>query len=579
MSESEQPQEALPPIPPPAFRRGDVGIAAGLALAMVAIVCLTSNHYGVTYDEGWYVSGSIRARRWVGRLFTDPGGALSDSGLTRDWAASRRVSGGAVIHEQQPGGAKLVDGLLGYPVGRLFGQTYPERAGTALFLGSCVAALYLLLAPVWGRVAAVAAVLALVTMPRIFAHAHLVALDVPVMSSGLVCICLMFWAVARRSTVLAILSGLAWGLAMSCKINALFVPLILAAWILAFHRRFALRAALCLTGGGVVGFLVSWPWLWRDTLPRLGEYIAFHTQHYRVAAAYFGTVSGDQPWHYPAVMTAITTPPLTLLLALAGAALIAGEFRRPKTEVDGPAPLWRRSQALLLLLAVLLNIAFNSLPSAPKYNGVRLFLPFFPFVAAFAGIAVSRIVFGLTGRLRQGLGTFLTPGRMRGLVAALVFLPAVYSTLLLHPFQLSYYNRLIGGSMGAIERGMDVTYWGEAYSAATNYVIDNARPGDVIWVDLPGCEWIVSHYLELAGVSDTLSAISGGVPPAEASWAIVQNKESELRPETRALVASGPPRFPVSIEGALLCAVYDRAGIDRVFPQRARTTPVEEGDP
>ena len=541
--------------------RTDGGIALSLALAATFVVCASLNDYGLTYDEGWYISGSVRAREWVGTLFTRPGAALSDEGLREHWAASREVAGGEVIHEQQPGAAKLVDGVLGWPLGVVAGSMAPERAGTALFLAACVAALYLFLAGVWGRTAGAFAAGALVLMPRVFAHAHLCALDVPVMSTSFICVALMFAATVRRSIGLALLSGLVWGIALSCKINAVFAAPILAAWLLLFHRAFAPRAGLCLAGGGIFGFLLSWPWLWRDTLTRLSDYFGFHLKHYHVAVSYFGHVSGDQPWHYPAVMTGITTPPLVLLLGLAGIAVAAACLRRREQGAVPRALDWRRSQAALILLGAALNIGFNSLPSAPKYNGVRLFLPFFPFLVALSAVALRAVALKVTQGMAVNAGSLLTPRRVRVALAVLVLVPSLRSTGLSHPYQLSYYNLLIGGTRGAVARGMDATYWGDTYLAAASFVASQRKPGETVWVDLPGCEWIIRQYLSAADPG--VEVHSGGAPSAEASWAIVQNKESELRPESRALLAVATPRFATTLDGVPLSLVYDRIGIAR----------------
>jgi 4-amino-4-deoxy-L-arabinose transferase-like glycosyltransferase len=546
-------------------------VPAAIALGTIAIVCSTTDHYGLTYDEGWYISRSVRAREWAGALATDPGFALSQEGIRRYWAAETR-SGDQVLKEQQPGAVKLVGGLLGYPVGLVFGVAFPERAGTALFLAGCLVALYVFIAGVWGRAAGWFAVGALLLMPRAFAHAHLCALDVPVMSMMLIAVALMFAAVQKGSLLLAALSGLAWGVALSCKINALFVPLILAAWILLLHRGFALRAALSLAVGGPVGFLATWPWLWHHTGSRLADYLHFHLQHYPVAVSYFGHVSAHQPWHYPLVMTAITTPPVTLLLGLIGIGLAARELRRKPSDAPEVADdtRWRRSQALLVLLGALFTIGFNCLPSAPKYTGVRLFLPFFAFLAALAAISFGAMGEALARRVPAGEGRLLSPVRVKVLLAGLALLPALRVVLGTHPYQLSYYNVFIGGTRGAVAQGLEATYWGDSYMAVCNDLAPRLQPGDTVWVDLPGCQWIIEQYLK--PVCPDLRFASSGWPPPETSWAIVQNKASELSPAARALMASGPPLFAAELDGVPLSLLYGRDSTTRA---REQMPPVE----
>lgn len=556
-----------------------MAVPALIAAGAVMIVCSTINHYGLTYDEGWYISRSMRARSWARELVTRPRFALSENGIRKYWAAEVRL-GDKVLTEQQPGAVKLVCGWFGYPLGRLFGASLPERAGTALFYGACLAAVYVFVGSVWGNAAGAFASATLLLMPRVFAHAHLCALDVPVMSMMAISAALMFAAVQRKSLTLGALSGLAWGVALGCKINAIFLPVIIMLWILSLHREFALRAALCMLIGGPLGFVGTWPWLWYDTVTRTADYLAFHLKHYPVAVSYFGVVSTQQPWHYPLVMAAITTPPVTLALGLIGiAATLRTLWRQGKSNplLRGAAST-QQSHALLLLLGALFTIGPNCLPSAPKYTGERLFLPFFPFLSATAAVGFGLLGSWLSSRLSEGAKTVSARRRLKVLLTLLLLLPALRAVAGTHPFQLSYYNILIGGLQGAAARGMEATYWGDSYMAACHFLEARLRPDDVVWVDLPGCEWIVKHYL--APVHPTLRFTSGGWPPAEASWAIVQNKASELSPASRALLASGPPAYACELDGVPLSLVYGRQSIihaRRHMPTQNTVQPTNEG--
>ena len=119
---------------------------------------------------------------------------------------------------------------------------------------------------------------------------------------------------------------------------------------------------------------------------------------------------------------------------------------------------------------------------------------------------------------------------------------------------------------------MEVTYWGDSYLAACSWLLPHLQPGDEVWVDLPGCQWIIEQYLR--GGAPEVRFASGGWPGPEASWAIVQNKASELSPASRALLASGPPRFAARLDDVPLSLVYGR---DQIARARAHRPVSEEG--
>jgi hypothetical protein len=276
-------------------------------------------------------------------------------------------------------------------------------------------------------------------------------------------------------------------------------------------------------------------------------------------------------------MTAITTPVVTLGLGIAGL-VVAMRCAAPGRSGPETRPMaWRRSGSVLVLMGAAINIGFNSLPSAPKYGGVRLFLPFFPYAMALAAMGLHAVTAAASRVPALTAGALFTARRVRLGLALLALVPAVRAVGMSHPYQLSYYNLLIGGTRGAVAAGMEATYWGDSYLAAANYVAAHRKPGEDVWVDLPGCEWIIRQYLS---ATDTdVRVTSSGWPPPTAAWAIVQNKASELSPASRALLARATPVFAVTLDSVPLSLVYDAAGIDRArgsaqpHPQQNLTKP------
>ncbi|RME54708.1 MAG: hypothetical protein D6795_03910, partial [Deltaproteobacteria bacterium] len=202
---------------------------------------------------------------------------------------------------------------------------------------------------------------------------------------------------------------------------------------------------------GPLVFFLSWPWLWPEPLTRLSEYIAFHLHHPFHPTWYFGRVYSDPPapWHYAPVMLAITTPPVTLLFGLLGI---------------GVSVLRRDRIGMLFLLQIVFAILPVALPSTPAYDGVRLFMAAPLFLAALSGIGFEAFLrVALQSRICRRLPAMIRgKERLPWVILGVSLLPALFEVIAVDPYQLSYFNLLIGGERGALAAGMESTFWGEA---------------------------------------------------------------------------------------------------------------------
>ncbi|MGD9497591.1 MAG: ArnT family glycosyltransferase, partial [Armatimonadota bacterium] len=425
--------------------------ALAVFAAVLLVLVTTAHHYGLGYDEPVYMSRAQEAAQWLRLLTIDPALAISDEGIRPFWEARS---------EQQPGFLKLWGAVTTGLASGLLPVLGALRVGTTLLVPAMCASMYLLVASLWGRLEAAASVGALLTMPRTFAHAHLFALDAPVMALTFVSLHLFFLCARERSWWWAATAAAVWGLAMSTKVNALFIPLIVVPWLALCARDALLPAIVCGAAVGPLCFFGSWPWLWHDTLARLGAYLRFHARHWQVHVTYFGTRYAPAPWHYPAVMTLITTPVVTLVEICLGAA----RMLRDRAQAAG-APPWRerwqdpawqrRAAGALLGWALAVNYVLNSLPSTPKYTGVRLFQPVFPPLAVIAGVGIGWVARTIARYLRRraGAGSSALPRILAVAVVVAALTPQMRAVAELHPHQMSYYNELIGGLAGAQRAG------------------------------------------------------------------------------------------------------------------------------
>jgi 4-amino-4-deoxy-L-arabinose transferase-like glycosyltransferase len=531
------------------------GLHPGWIAALIGVVCFlllaaTNSLYGITYDEPIYQSKSMQAVEWLKALAVNPGYAISAEGGDRYWQAT----------DMHPGFYKLVTGISGVTVASLTGSSEALRTGTNLLAALCLAALYLFVAPLWGRAAGLYAVGALLLMPHVFAACHLAALDAPIMAMCLLTIAATWRAAYAESSGAtggeegaprrrlspawrwSLLAGLLWGLALGTKLNAFFVPFVVFPWALLYARRHLAKLALCYAVLGPLAFLGTWPWLWHDTATRFCEYFQFHFRHWEIAVTYFGKAYQVAPWHYPLVMTTITTPPVTLLLALVGVAML---FRSRRLE---PA---QRSFLVLAAWSLIVNLVPSCLPTSPKYNGVRLFLPIFPFVATLAAVGFCSLVRPLVARFGQAEQR----PRIVALALFLALIGPLAATGRFTPFHLSYYNALVGGLPGATRLGMEPTYWGDTYRSAALWLAGNAPQGATIWVEPMGYE-SAFRLFELGPLRPDLHFSSGPEGFTSSDFAVTQNKPTELSDLTRNLIATQQPVYTDGVDGVPLIYVF-----------------------
>src|SRR5262249_6710458 len=139
------------------------------------------------------------------------------------------------------------------------------------------------------------------------------------------------------------------------------------------------------------------------------------------------------PWHNTIVLTAITTPVLTLVLGLRG---LAGCFRRWVS--DPLVMIWPLSFATILLV--------RSLPNAPGHDMERLLLPSIASLAVLSGLGAGWLSGGSWRSVARPLGVMLIGGALAESAAGF----ADY-----YPYNLSYYNVTVGGLPGAVRMGFE----------------------------------------------------------------------------------------------------------------------------
>ncbi len=433
-----------------------------IVIVSFTFVVRTLNGPGLTWDEANFIPSSISYLNWFQTLKDDikQGNlrhALSKDTITNYWRATA----------EHPPLAKLLAASTILIFHKFTDIIFAARISTAFIFSMLILLVYKFVGRAYGRYAGYFSAISLFIMPRIFGHAHLASLDI--------CISFM-WLLTVFSFIKgihnwkwSIITGVVYGLALATKLNALFLPIPILIWAHLYHRKEYSRNVIAMLFISPLVLISIWPWLWPEPFPRIVHYLASKIERISIPTYYLGTAykEATAPWHYPIVMTAATLPPVVFILTILGIIRIA------KTKfVD--------STATLILLNIIACIGIMVLPRAQKYDGVRLFLPAFPFIASLAGITLARILQGKRFMLLLGF-----------LLLAAGALPLIN----IHPYYLSYYNIFVGGVNGGNKLGFETTYWGDTCTDdVLNYLNENVKQNAKIAFYPAGCNVVPLYH-------------------------------------------------------------------------------------
>ena len=476
-------------------------IAYGLGLVALIVIGATWGGYGHSWDEAYYYDPAVRVQGWLAQMVTAGPKPVDAASIDATWGGSA-VPDGDLINEL-PALPKIAWalGLTGFD--KLLGPSGAMRAPVALAFAALLYLIYRFAHALGGRRAALAAVLLFATLPRSWAEAHLAVAE----TFSALFFLLTVYAFARSMNARrwALIAGLAFGLALNTKIQAVLLPVILIPWAWLYARPRMGDGVMALLFLGPLVAVATWPWLWPDPVGRMLAFLDFYAGHQMTGVFYFGRRwnlgAPPCPWHYPWVMTALTVPPLTLVTVLGGLGLALARRRR------APA-------LALLAMTALFPLVFNSLPGQPKYDGVRLFGWAFPCLAILGGVWLS-----LAAR------RLLQAGRPRWLVAGAYGAPlaaGMVAIALSEPHGLSYFNAFIGGTAGAERRGMEVAYWGEALNGSVLDDLNTFLPEDARVTTRALHLRALMHQIEWGRLRSDIQLVDSG---QEADFSLVQNRK------------------------------------------------------
>jgi len=494
IEESRPPEEplSLRPVEKVWGRPSDALAAAALGLICCAVLVATADDYGITWDEA--APNFVAARQqaeWFRQLFSFEH-PFSRETIDAYWHSPS-------THPSLTRSLMALSLLAFEPV---LGELGAMRLPSALLASLLVGALYYWLARRVNPVVALGAVAAWVTLPRVYGHLHIASLDVPMMVWWALTV-IAFYEGAQRPIFSRwhILTGLLYGLALSTKLHSFFLPVPLLVWMVAGRKWTAWRCWVAMAVLSPLVYLCTQVYLWHDFWPRLlDRFIAYSTKDAAapVRVLYFGLQFSDRtPWHYPIVMTLITIPAVTLFFLILGAIGLSRIERK----------LQLRS---LILLNILVPVSLVTLPHAQGYDGIRLILPAFPWLAILGGFGLDRLVH--FARLLLGVGGGRWAGKLLLSGCFLIFfVPNLWTLRQVRPFHLEYYADWIGGIPGGHRLGMESTYWCDALQEDLLEAINQRVPDGARLRPLAMSYEVLTTYQRLGRLKPGI--VIGGDPP------------------------------------------------------------------
>jgi hypothetical protein len=548
----------------------DHAIGAALCIAYVALLLATAPDLGLSRDESIYVGAAKAYASWFELLIEDPHKALQRDAIDRFWRINSE-------HPSLPKSLFALSYLLDRELSVFTRVSLAHRFPGMLSAGFLLWLIHVFGTRLWGRRVGLFAALAFALLPRPFYHAHLNAFDVPITLA----LTLVTYAYVRALHVRswknpwALATGVSYGLALATKHNSWGLPaifLIHFTLVLVLAKLYRTRGTapveeasrpvtafpywlLAMIAIGPVLFIGSWPWLWHETLQRIGRYAAFHLNHDYYNIAYFGVNYFWPPFpvSYPFVLTLFTVPITTLCLALVGAWLRGRAVLNDIGNVlHGKPALDPRLIDILFVGCTLAPLIIIALPWTPIFGGTKHWFPSYPFLMLFAGVAFERLRVACAARLSNATAARALPVAL----GALLLAPAALETAHSHPFGLSHYTMGAGFVPGAADHGMNRQFWGFTTGSLVGFFNQHVPDGSRVYV----CDTTIGAFRMLAEDGLISERIVPTLDLAQSDFALVHHEHHMAEVDFQIWNEYGTtkPVHVLAYDGVPIVTVYAR---------------------
>lgn len=329
--------------------------------------------------------------------------------------------------------------------------------------GVLVGVVFLFAAQTFGVWAGIFAVISLATYPLFFAESHFNIKD-PAQASFFLLSIYLFWkSVNTKKHKFIFFSSLCAGFALGVKFNVLFLPFVIAPWLIFVLSKdklvrefiFKRETLLLLLAFPLVMFgilFISWPFLWQDII---GNTISVFSYYKELGTEESFSLSPFLNWNfYAAKWILYTTPPIVLVFFFVGLLLSWKKIKENNSVI------------LLWILLFVVSVGRVSFPNTSIYGGVRQIMEYIPAMALLSGVGFSYVA-----------------KRFKNITVIIFIIVITVIAIIpisrLHPNQNVYFNSLIGGLSGAVKSGIPYAgnSYGNAYYQIVNWLNQNAQHG------------------------------------------------------------------------------------------------------
>ncbi len=516
-----------------------------LAAGTFSLVAFTASHYGLTLDEPNYFVASDLEVQWFGEFFRglvrgDLGSVLSDEKIKSAWRWDP-------YHVPHPPFSRLLSGLTKAALSPFMDKFTAYRVAPALFFALLVVVMYLWMAALFDRVAGLFSALALVLMPNLFGFAHFAVTDMPLTAMWFLTV-YCFWK-GLKDWRWSLALGVVWGLALATKFPAFLIPIPLLLWAHLYHRYSYHNNVFSMVFLSPIIMVSLQPYLWHKTLPRIAMFLydgvsRGYRPEVNFAVFFYNKIyaTSTLPWYYPFFMTAVSIPETILLASLIGLIALAWVKQRQGVMV-------------LFLFNAVFILSMGLLPGAVLHDVNRLMLPVLPFLGGLASWGIFVLVRTVTDQsqkltILQGVKNLR--GKLIGVIFLLVLFQPVLDLLIYHPYQLSYYNRLVGGIRGAYQRGLEVTYFMEALTPEFLRFLNKELPPNAV-INASVSNFMLNYYQKENRLRRDIRITDSG----DFDYYILLTRQSVLSQADRLLIYNNPrPYTSMLLDGVPLVSVY-----------------------